>query len=338
MNGKVMNKTTLAFALAIQLAAIGMLLAVRSGSAVEPEPFLSFNAETVDAMTVANDEGAVTLAKTDAGWQLPNGIPADASKVNEVVQKLADASGGWPVASQASTAERFEVTEDNHQRHVVLKSGEETVADVYLGTSPGYRKAHARLVDDDDVYAITFSNYEAGVKESDWLDKSLLRAEGSITAMQRVDAFALTKDDEGTWSAASGATLDQGKVETLAGRFTGLSVLGINEAALPDAPKAVYSLQDDSGTSTFSLYHLEEEDDYVATSDRVQGSYEVSSYIAEQMDVMVDALAPDQPAPVEDAQAADAEQSAQSPAPSAPPAPPTPHAQQTEQGEDAALR
>ena len=295
MNGKVMNKTTLAFALAIQLAAIGVLLAVQSGSAVEPEPFLSFDAETIDALSVANDEGTVQLAKTDDGWELPDGIPADGSKVDEVVEKLADASGGWPVASQSSTAERFEVTEQNHQRHLVLKAGEETVADLYLGTSPGYRKAHARLVDDDDVYAITFSNYEAGVKASDWLDKSLLRAEGSIAAVERLDAFALTKDDEGTWSAADGATLDQAKVETFAGRFTGLSVLGINEAELPEVPKAVFSLQDDAGTLTFSLYHLEEDDDYVATSDRVAGSYEISSYIAEQMDVMLDALGPDEP-------------------------------------------
>ena len=294
MNGKVMNKTTLTFALAIQLAAIGVLLAVRSGSATTPEPFLSFDAETIDALTVANSEGSVNLAKTDDGWHLPDGVPADASKIDEVVQKLADATGGWPVASQASSAERFEVTEENHQRHLVLKAGEDTVADLYLGTSPGYRKAHARRADDDDVYAITFSNYEAGVKASDWLDKSLLRADGSITAIERLDAFALTKDDEGVWSAASGATLDQGKVETLAGRFTGLSVLGVNEAELPEAPKAVYFWQDDAGTSTFSLYHLEE-DDYAATSDRVQGSYEISSYVAEQLDVMVDALAPDQP-------------------------------------------
>ena len=163
MNGKVMNKTTLTFALAIQLAAIGVLLAVRSGSATTPEPFLSFDAETIDALTVANSEGSVNLAKTDDGWQLPDGVPADASKIDEVVQKLADAAGGWPVASQASSAERFEVTEESHQRHLVLKAGEDTVADLYLGTSPGYRKAHARRADDDDVYAITFSNYEAGV-------------------------------------------------------------------------------------------------------------------------------------------------------------------------------
>ena len=127
MNGKVMNKTTLTFALAIQLAAIGVLLAVRSGSATTPEPFLSFDAETIDALTVANSEGSVNLAKTDDGWQLPDGVPADALEDRRSGAEARGRRGGWPVASQASSAERFEVTEESHQRHLVLKAGEDTV-------------------------------------------------------------------------------------------------------------------------------------------------------------------------------------------------------------------
>ena len=330
---KIMNKTTLAFALAGQLALIAVLLAVRAGSAVEPEPFLDFAADAVDGLTIANEEGAVTLAKTDAGWQLPSGIPADDLKVERVLEKLADAKSGWPVGTTASIAERFEVTEENHQRHVTLNAGEDTVAELYLGTSPGFRKAHARRVDDDDVFSITFSNYEAGVEEGEWLDKSLLRAEGDVTALRREGGFELTKDDDGVWTAASGAALDQGKVETLAGRFTGLSVLGVGDAALPESPKAVFKITDDAGTATFSLYQVGEAaeegeedaagewDDYAATSDRIPGVYEVSSYIAEQMDVTVDALAPDaaeedepqadetesDPAPTPDDEEADAE-------------------------------
>ena len=235
-----LNKTTLAFALAIQLALVGVLLAARAGGVVEPEPFLSFEADLVDSVSVANDEGAVRIVKADDTWQLPDGLPADASKVESVVEKLAGAAGGWPVASRASTAERFEVSEDNHQRHLTLRAGEEVVADIYLGTSPGYRKAHARRVDDDDIYAIPFSNYEAGVEASDWLDKSLLQPKGALAAIRRMDdAFELTKDEEGGWTAAD-AVLDAGKAETFAGRFTGLSVLGVSDAAAPDEPAAVF--------------------------------------------------------------------------------------------------
>ena len=293
---RVFNKTTLGFALAVQVVLIGALLAARSGAVAEPEPFLSFDAGLIDALSVSNDEGTVDLTKAGGAWQLPEGLPADASKVERVLERLSDASGGWPVASKASTAERFEVTEDNHQRRVTVKAGDETRADFYLGTSPGYRKAHARHANEDDIYAIMFSNYEAGVKESDWLDKSLLRPDGTLTGVERVDGFALTKGDDGVWASRDSAELDQGKAETFAGRFSGLSVIGVSDVELPEAPKMTFALSDESGTQTLRIFHVEADDDYVAVSDRVPGAFEMSSYIAEQMDKTGADFAPEEPA------------------------------------------
>ena len=305
-----LNKTALAFALAIQLGLVAVLLAARAGSDVAPEPFLNFDADSVDSVTVANAEGDIRLAKGENGWQLPDGVPADGDKVKTALDKLAEADGGWPVANSAATAERFEVTEDNHQRHIQLAAGDDTLADFYLGTSPGYRKVHARRADDDAVYAIGFANYEAGVTASDWLDRSLLQAEGTITGLRRVDGFGLAKDDDGDWTVANGEApaggLDAGKTETLAGRFTGLSVLGISDADLPDAPHVAFSLDDEAGELLLSVYRFRQapadeageadEDaevryDYVATSNRVTGTYEISSYVAEQMDVTLADLA-----------------------------------------------
>lgn len=309
--GRRMNKTTLAFALAIQLGLVAVLLAVRSGDVEVPAPFLTFDAAAVDSVSIDNAEGQVALAKSGDAWLLPDGVPADSSKVEDMIGKLADAAPGWPVATTASAAERFEVVEDNHQRQLVLKAGDETVADIYLGTSPGYRKTHARRSDDDDVYAITFSNYEAGVKAADWLDKALLRAAGTVQSLRRVDGFALARNDNGMWQAQSGAEIDQGKATTLAGRFTGLNVLGIADAALPDEPAATFVLTDDDGELTFKLFQLDE-DDYAATSNRVPGAYEIASYVAEQMDVALADIAPDPP---EDADAeADAAGVADAPA------------------------
>ena len=309
-----LNKTALAFALAIQLGLVAVLLAARAGSDVAPEPFLNFDADSVDSVTVANAEGDIRLAKGEDGWRLPSGVPADGDKVKTALDKLAEADGGWPVANSAATAERFEVTEDNHQRHIQLAAGDDTLADFYLGTSPGYRKVHARRADDDAVYAIAFANYEAGVTASDWLDRSLLQAEGTVTGLRRVDGFGLTKDDEGGWTVASGEApetgLDAGKTETLAGRFTGLSVLGISDADLPDAPHVAFSLDDEAGELLLSVYRFRQapaddagerdEDaapryDYVATSNRVTGAYEISSYVAEQMDVTLADLAAEPP-------------------------------------------
>ena len=226
---------------------------------------------------------------------MPDGVPAASLKVESVIEKFADLSGSWPVANTGSSRERFEVTEDNHQRHVVLKAGEDTVADFYLGTSPGFRKTHARRADDGDVYAIGFSNYEAGVKTSDWLEKSLLRPTGSLEAIARPDGYELIKDEAGDWMAADGTELDQGKVQTFVGRFKGLSVMDVSDVALPETPTAVFGLTDDDGVLTFTVYALEDGEKYVATSDRVAGAYEIAKYIGEQLDKSLEDLAPDPP-------------------------------------------
>jgi len=300
----IVNRTTLAALLAIQLVVIGVLLAARSGGVEEPEPFLSFDAAAVDAMTVSNQDGSVTVTNVGGSWQLSDGVPAASLKVESVIEKIGEIGGSWPVADRQSTRERFEVTEDNHQRHVILRAGDETVADFFLGTSPGFRKTHARRTGDDEVYAVRFSNYEAGVKTADWLEKSLLRPKGELTAVTRIDTFELNRDDEGGWASAEGTELDPGKVETLVGRFKGLSVVDVSDATLPETPTATFALADDDGVQTLELYTLEDGEKFVATSDRVPGTYEVAKYIAEQMDKTLSDLVPDPP---EDEESADGE-------------------------------
>ena len=88
------NKNTLIAALAIQVAAVALLIAVKSGGAVDPDPFLEFDADAVDMLSVSGgaggggegDEGKVVLAKKDDAWRLPDGLPADAAKVDEVIK------------------------------------------------------------------------------------------------------------------------------------------------------------------------------------------------------------------------------------------------------------
>ena len=321
------NKTTLGALLAIQIVFVGVLLAAKSGGIEEPEPFLEFDADGVDSLTVSNSEGSVSLSKVDGNWQLPDGVPAAGFKVDSVLERFAKAAGSWPVANTAPTRERFEVTEEDHQRHIVARAGDDTVADIYLGTSPGYRKTHARRAGEDEIYAVTFSNYEAGVKAADWLDRSLLRPKGEVAALRRlpgdpamapadpeseanteedgdtvetVAGFELSKDggdgeEPNAWVSADGSVLDQGKVETFVGRFKGLSVTGVHEEALPESATMTFVLTDEEGEQTLSVFSLDDGEKHVAASDRVAGAYELSKYIAEQMNKPVADLHADPP-------------------------------------------
>ena len=72
-------------------------------------------------------------------------------------------------------------------------------------------------------------------------------------------------------------------------------MIGVSDLELPEAPKMTFALTDESGTQTLRIFHLEADDDYVAVSDRVPGAFEMSSYIAEQMDKTVADFAPDPP-------------------------------------------
>lgn len=319
----IINKTTLGALLAVQIVVVGVLLAAKSGGIEEPEPFSQFDAASVDSLTVSNDEGSVSLSKIDGTWQLPNGVPAAGFKVDSVLERFSDAAGSWPVANTQPTRERLEVTEENHQRHIVVTAGDDTVADIYLGTSPGYRKTHARRAGEDEVYAVRFSNYEAGVKPVDWLDRSLLRPKGDVAALRRLPAdlvsaeepadpaaqadaeeqevvepvagFEFSKDEDDAWVTTDGTDLDQAKVETFVGRFKGLSVTGVSEADLPESATMAFVLTDDEGDQTLSVFALEDGEKYVAVSDRVAGAYELSKYIAEQMIKPLADLLPDPP-------------------------------------------
>lgn len=283
-----MKTSTLTIALGGQLLLVALVWGLQTGGGEEPAPFLGFDAAAVDSLSVADDEESVTVTRADGAWTVADGLPADADKVDRVLDKLADADGGWPVATSESAMARFEVTEDEYQRHIVVGGADETLADVYLGTSPSYQRVHARHASGGPVYAIDFSNYEAGAKVSDWLRKSLLQPDGALQSVARTGepGWTLASTDDG-WSS-EGVTIDQDEAAEYAARFTGLNVLGIVDVELPEEPTVRFVLADDAGAHELALFHLEEEDDYVATSNRYDGQFEIAKYVAERLDASLD--------------------------------------------------
>lgn len=286
-----MNQSILALVLAVQLIAIVTIWGLRLGGDDQPDPFLTFNASSVDVVTIEDSESRITIARENDAWMLDGGLPADADKVDRVVEKLANAKGGWPVATTDSTMARFEVTQDLYQRRITLTAVDEMLADIFLGTSPGYRKIHTRHVSGGPVYTIVFSNYEAGTKKSDWIDKSLLQPDGEIVSITRssTETGWTLSATEGGWLAGN-VTLDQDEVASLAARLEGLRVLELVDVEPNTEPKIRFQVVDDSGPYDIAFYHLEVDDEYVATSSRFDAVFEVATYIVEQLDVSLDDL------------------------------------------------
>lgn len=272
--------------LALQLAIIAVVLLGDFGSREnEQGPLLAFEPDAVDELRITGDGDTaetLVLTRSEDGWTLPNGLPADANKVQDVLGRLAGLEAPWPVATSGDAAERFEVTEKKFQRHVVLVADGDPVAELYLGTSPGYQQVHARRADDSAVYSVALSNYQVPTKGDDWLDKTLLQPRGEISRVARADAWELSRGEEG-W-LIGGSAADQEAAEDLVRRLRELRVTGVAEA--PDAetePTAVLSVTDAEGPYQLRLYAGEDGSQYRVTSDRRDGAFMVSGYVADQI-------------------------------------------------------
>ncbi len=283
-----MTKNTLGIFLAAQLILVLVVWGLGQRDAEAPQAFLSFDSAIVDKLSISDGETSVELLRIGEEWKYGDDVPANKSKIEAVLKKLSNTSVGWPVGTTGSAAERFEVTDNLFQRRLVAKAGEALVADIYLGTSPSFRKVHARHASGGPVYSIDFSNYEVGAEENEWLDKGLFRPRGSIAGLERKGQFVATKRN-GTWSSG-GDDLSQSEINKLAARFEGLSVTEPSDFQLPPDPWIQYSLDDEEGTQLLSIYRVSDENNYAITSDRTAGVYGLSSFVAEQLDVQLSDL------------------------------------------------
>lgn len=176
-----MNKTIkiLAVLLAAQLLlAVGVGLSDRGVTATnEPVALVSFDTEKIDRISLDGPENAkVTLSKNDGDWVLPDlgEFPANNNKVKQLFERLEALRSNTPIATSAGAQERFKVSDEQFERRITLSEGDDAVARLYLGSSPGIRLIHARNEASDAIHAVKMAAYDVPVITSDWEDKSVL--------------------------------------------------------------------------------------------------------------------------------------------------------------------
>ncbi len=260
--------------------------------AAESPRFINVDASLIDEIVVsAPDKESVILRRVDESWTLPEheNLPVDEDKRSAAMERLVNSKAAWPVATSASAAERFEVTEDNHQRRVVLRSDGGDLLEFYLGTSPGFRQVHARRAGDDDIFAIDFNNSELPTAADDWLDKKLLQPSGEITAIE-TRAFKLTKQDD-KWSLealSQDTETDESKADSLASALKSLRVTGAaaDEASAGverEVPTFSYAVETDAGSYSYAFY--EGEDEYLVKGSSHEGYFRVTKYTGDRLKI-----------------------------------------------------
>ena len=163
-------------------------------------PLIALDAESVDTVTIEQmGETPLRMARKEAGWVLPGqgGFPVSSAKFEQFTGKLLGAKRSWPVGRTLVAAKQFKVTPDQFERRVRLLRGTDVLGDVFLGSSPGFRRVHARLDGDSHTYAIDFNAFDAPVEADSWYDTEILKT--AVADIARIDlgAYALKAGDGG---------------------------------------------------------------------------------------------------------------------------------------------
>ena len=171
-----------------------------SGAFEADTPLLALDLDSADTVTIEGMEwAALRLARKDGGWVLPQkgDFPVSPAKFEQFTEKLLGARRSWPVGKTLVGARQFKVTPDRYERRVRFLKGEEVLGDVFLGSSPGFRKVHARLDGDDHTYAVDFNAFDAPAEASSWYDTEILKTPVEDIARIDLGAYALKAGDGG---------------------------------------------------------------------------------------------------------------------------------------------
>ncbi|MDE0029624.1 MAG: DUF4340 domain-containing protein [Deltaproteobacteria bacterium] len=163
-------------------------------------PLVAVDVDSADTVTIEQPgERLLRLTRKGDGWVLPHksDFPVLSAKFEQFTDKLLGARRSWPVGQTMVAARQFKVTMDAFERRVRFLEGEAVLGDVFLGSSPGFRKVHARLDGDEHTYAVDFNAFDAPVDPSQWYDTEALKTPVNDIARIDLGAFALKAKDGG---------------------------------------------------------------------------------------------------------------------------------------------
>lgn len=200
-------------------------------------PLLTFDRERVDRVLVeGTDQTQVTLAKRDGAWTLPEleGFPADATRVAQLLARLAELQGGLPVATSTAAQPRFRVDDADFERRVTLFAGDDKLATLYLGSSPGMGQIHARADGSDRIQVVELAAFDIPAQIDDWIDRMLVQIPREEIAAIAIGDLRLERAPQAA-AAAEGAAPAEQQPEAPRWQATGLNADEQLDPAAADA-------------------------------------------------------------------------------------------------------
>ena len=284
----------------LQLLLILVFWVGLDGELDQPRSLIELDGTQITTIEINDGENTVRLVRNSENWadgaSVNDDFPADSVKIVDVMGKILALESVWPVARTTAAHQRFEVGESNFQRRIdMIDSGGSILATLFAGTSPGFGKVHARLLEEEDVFSVKLSNYEIASGIDEWLDKRLLAVVRDpvkiIIKRPGAQADSLDRGEELLWTW-NGKKTDPEKVTDYIARFQNLRVLGIAEPQSESVTNQT-SIELEFPQDTITLKFIETgEDEFVVTSTKISGHYRMASYsvdrlLIEETDVIV---------------------------------------------------
>lgn len=276
-------------------------------------PILAFDRERVDRVLIeGTDKTQATLARHDGTWGLPDleNFPADATRVAQLLARLAELQGGLPVATSAAAQPRFRVGDADFERRVTLFAGEEKLATLYLGSSPGMGQIHARADGSDRIAVVELAAFDIPMQADDWIDRMLVQipadeiqaiaiGELRLERIPASDTDAATDAAKATdqppaphWQATgivAGERLDQEAADALAAKFGEMSIGAVlGSTAKPefglDPPALSIAVTRRGGdTLSFTIGKNRDGENYTLKASQRPEYFRLPSYTAEKL-------------------------------------------------------
>jgi hypothetical protein len=270
--------------LLLQLGILATLYWPAPEQGVQPgsEALLPATLSQLDEWQISDNEGrSVALLRAAGGWVLPDlgGLPADSDKVNTALAQLGAIRSEWPIATSEAAQQRFAVAPYLFERKLTWIREGKSLATLYLGTAPGFRRVHARNAEQAAVYSITFNAFDVPANPNDWLDKTLLQVSDPLQVAG--PGYRLQRQGD-SWSGAAGEAADERELEALLNALAYLQVDGVagqEQANTLDItqPQLALSIGTEAGEQQLSLYSAG--DKHFARSSRYPGqAFSISAY------------------------------------------------------------
>jgi hypothetical protein len=257
----------------IQAAMVAALYWPNAGliEVLNNDELVPFNADLLDEIHIGDDKGnEALLAKAGNRWVLPDlsGLAINPELIEGLLQGVIRAQTGWPVASSVAARQRFALTGYNFRHRLTLIGGGELLGTIYLGTSPGFRRVHAKNSAQGAIFEISYNSVDASAIDSDWLDKRTLQLRSPVSISS--ENYSLHKQDD-NWHSGTGKTPDTRELDALLLALRSVQIDGVAKAGMQEmlsiaVPEMKLSIETADKEIEFELFTIGEQH-YIHCSD-----------------------------------------------------------------------